>query len=259
MPVTLRLSGSTAAVPLIDALRPAFQARHPAVRLVADSPVGEMHNATQVQAQVAGGTLALAIISGSPSDDLWAAPLAVDALAVIVHADSPLASLTLAQLQQVFSGRTWRWSELGIADDAQVGAEIVVVSREPGSGTRAAFEDLALRERLDQDPSPVTTMAVLRLSSAAVVAYVAEHPAAIGYVALGALAASSEGASVKPLAIEGVPPGPEQVSSGAYRLSLPFHLVARKEPTGAGRQFLDFCLSPAGQRIVSQQYVSVLQ
>jgi phosphate transport system substrate-binding protein len=205
-----------------------------------------------MQTQIAEGDLPLAAIAGPPSEDLWSAPVAADALAVIVHPDNPLASLTLAQLHQVFSGRTWRWSELGV--QGLVGAEIVVVSREQGSGTRAAFEDLALRERPEQEPRSVTTMAVLRFSSAKVVAYVAEHPAAIGYVALGALDA---GAAVRVIAVEDVAPSAEQVAGGAYPLSLPLFIVARQEPTGAARQFLDFCLSPAGQAIVAQGYVRV--
>jgi phosphate transport system substrate-binding protein len=203
-----------------------------------------------VQTQIAEGTLPLAAIAGPPSEGLWAAPVAVDALAVIVHPDNPLTSLTLAQLQQVFAGRTWHWSELGV----QVDAEIVVVSREPGSGTRAAFEGQALRERPEQAPSPVTTMAMLRFSSAEVVDYVAEHPPAIGYVALGALDAQ---AAVRVIAVEDVTPGSKQGSGGAYPLSLPLFIVARQEPTGVARQFLDFCLSREGQRIVAQGHVPV--
>jgi phosphate transport system substrate-binding protein len=170
-----------------------------------------------------------------------------------VHAGNPLSSLTLTQLREVFSGRTWRWSELGAQASEQ---EIVVVTRETGSGTRAAFERQVLRSSPAQDAA-MTTMAVLRLSSARMVAYVAEHPAAVGYVALGALDAAPDRAQVKVLAIEGVAPGPAQVAAGDYPLSLPIHLVAPAEPTGAARRFLDFCLGPQGQRLVAERYVPV--
>jgi phosphate transport system substrate-binding protein len=50
---------------------------------------------------------------------------------------------------------------------------------------------------------------------------------------------------------------PENVASGAYRLALPFHLVALQEPTGAARRFVDFCLSPEGQEIVARTYLPV--
>jgi phosphate transport system substrate-binding protein len=253
-PETLTLVGSTAAAPLLDDLGQAFQKQHPAAILAGSRGA---YNAAQAQEAVLAGDLAWAAIAGSPSERLWAAPIAVDALAVIVHPDNPLSSLTLAQLQQVFSGRTWRWSELGVEG---VGSEILVLGREVGSGTRAAFEDLALRERPERDPLPLTKTALLRLSSADVVTYVAEHPAAIGYVALGALRAASDsegGAAVKVLAVEDVMPGSKQVAGGGYPLLLPIYLVARAEPTGTSRQFLDFCLSPAGQRLVARQYVPV--
>ena len=112
----------------------------------------------------------------------------------------------------------------------------------------------------DREPAPITTMAVLRFSSGTVAAYVAEHPTAIGYVALGALQSSPAALGERPvkvLSIEGVAPGPKQVAAGDYPLSLPLFYVARSEPSGVERQFLDFVLSPQGQRIVAQSYAPV--
>jgi len=72
-----------------------------------------------------------------------------------------------------------------------------------------------------------------------------------------ALAAIDAQTAVRTIAIEDVAPGPEQVSDGTYPFSLPLYLVAREEPTGAARAFLDFCLSAEGQRIVARRYVPV--
>jgi phosphate transport system substrate-binding protein len=253
---TLTLFGSTEAWPLLYTLGRAFQKNHPTVVVTG---LDEHTSSDYVQGAIHEGDLRWGVIAGSPSH-VWSAPLAVDALAVIVHPDNPLSSLTLTQLQQVFSGRAWRWSELG----AEVaGDEIVVVTRPAGSGTRATFVDQVMRERPELDATPITTMAVLRPSGESVAAYVAEHPAAIGYVALGMLdrdsarVASERVAEVKALAIEGVAPGPEQVARGDYPLSVPLFFIARAEPTGVERQFLDFCLSPEGQRLVARGYVPV--
>lgn len=251
-PQTLRLTGSTAAAPLLGVLGPAFEKRRPAIELVLDvDRLGAAH-AAQAQALVREGAFPLAVVAGAPPADLWSAPLAVDALALVVHADNPLPFLTLAQLRQIYVGRIWHWSELGVQVPED---EIVVISREPGSGTRAVFEDLALRAQPGEEPAPVTTAAVLRFGGAAVVDYVAEHPAAIGYVALGAL--EDRALPVRALVLEDAAPGPEAVAQGAYPLSLPLYLVAPSEPVGAARQFLDFCLSPEGQRLVGQAYVPV--
>jgi phosphate transport system substrate-binding protein len=268
-PAAFQVAGSTAAAPLLELLWPAFEKRHPEVPIVAEEELGHAHNTGQVLTLVAGGTAPLAAVAGleascsaagamgAPPDDLWSAPVAVDAIAVIVHRDNPVRSLTRAQLYQVFTGRTWHWNALGVkvgADTQMVGDEITVVSRERSCGTRAAFVDQALRARADLEPTPITTMAVLRMSSADVVAYVSQHPGAIGYVALAAIDAH---AGVRALAVEDVAPSAEQVSDGTYPFSLPLYLIAREEPTGAARVFLDFCLDAEGQRIIARQYAPV--
>jgi phosphate transport system substrate-binding protein len=257
-PEPFQVAGSTAAAPLLDLLGPAFKRRHPEIAVVADEGLAQANNAGQVLALVAEGTTSLGIVVGTdaPSatgSELWSAPVAVDAIAVIVHRDNPVRSLTRAQLYQVFTGRTWRWSALS-GNTQAVGDEITVVSRERNCGTRAAFVDQALRTRPDLDPTPITTMAVLQMSSAEVVAYVAEHAEAIGYVALAAIDVQS---NVRAIAVEDVAPGPEPVSHGRYPFSLPLYFVAQEEPTGAARTFLDFCLSTEGQQLIARQYAPV--
>ncbi len=284
--------------PLLELLAEGFQAQHPEFTAIV-----EAGNSAQGLAQVAEGTAArsterslrrLAAVAGSPPEGMWVAPIAVDGIAVIVHADNPAENLTLAQLYDVFSGRVWHWSELGIrmaedevSEDEVSKDEITVVSREGGSGTRAAFEALVMT--LGQgcqpisalevgasapqgraspgappcEPDPVTSTALMMLDSAAVVQFVADHPGAIGYVAHGYLnlRATDEpqvkARRVKALHVEDVPPTVEHVAEGSYRLSLPYTLVAPEEPTGVARQFVDFCLSAEGQAIVDQGYVPV--
>jgi phosphate transport system substrate-binding protein len=127
----------------------------------------------------------------------------------------------------------------------------------PGCRTIAAIElgggpRDAPAARAACEPDPVTSTAVLRLGSAAVVEYVAQHPSAIGYVARGHL---DDSAPVKALRIEGALPTPAHVADGSYRLSLPFYFAASQEPAGAARQFVDYCLSAHGQALVARQYV----
>ena len=61
--------------------------------------------------------------------------VALDGVAVIVHPSNPVSGLTLAQLEQVFTGQVDNWSALGGPD-----APVAVYGREAGSGTRGAFE-----------------------------------------------------------------------------------------------------------------------
>ena len=101
----------------------------------------------------------------------WRSALAQDAVAVIVNAANPASGLSLAQLREVFQGRALDWSSLGWGNQ-----EVIVVSREDGSGTRAAFEAAVMEGR------PVTLNAVVQPDGDAVVGYVARAPGAIGYV-----------------------------------------------------------------------------
>ena len=275
---TLVLVASPATTPLLDQLVRAFEAQNPSITVIVEDHHAPVLTGAPVPtgAPAREGAAALAAVAGAPPEGMWAAPIAVDAIAVVVHPDNLLDGLTLAQLYDVFSGQTWHWSELGAGGRAE--DEIEVLSRQEGSPTRAAFEAQVMAqgpgcrpvvafelgaapaeptptfERPPCEPDPVTSTALLRMDGAAVVEYVAAHPAAIGYVAHGHVSGQ-----VKALRVEGVPPVPANVADGSYRLSLPIYLVApsAREPSGAARRFVDHCLSAQGQSIVAQRYAPV--
>jgi phosphate transport system substrate-binding protein len=120
--------------------------------------------------------------------------------------------LTSEQIQAIFTGRIQRWSELGGAD-----RPIVLVSREAGSGTFSAFEELVM------EGVTITPATLRQGSNGAVRQIIADHPDAIGYVSLGIV-----DASVRAVAIDGVEPAVATVESGAYTLVRPFLLVWRR-------------------------------
>jgi phosphate transport system substrate-binding protein len=270
-PVTLqasiKVSAATAAVPLLTRLARAFEARHRWATVVIEG-VNSYHALRQVQA----GTADLGACAVRVGDEVWAAPIALDAVAIIVHRDNPLENLTLAQVRDIFGGRAWRWEDVGIE---WTEAEIMVVSREEGSGTRMAFEAAAMtvpgsgtcQPRLAVDPQappgygirvqacpagPVTPTAVIMVGSDAVLAYVQEHRGAIGYVSQAHISPM-----VKAVSIEGLRPSPADIQGGGYLLVEPFFLVASREPNGPPRAFIDFVLSAEGQAIVAKGYVPV--
>jgi len=125
----------------------------------------------------------------------------------------------------------------------------VVVSREEGSGTRAAFEEMVM----GKEGPPIVDTAILQPSNGAVRTTVATTPDSIGYLSFGYL-----DESVKALAIDGVEATEANAASGAYPIVRPLNLLTKGEPTGAVKAWLDFILSDEGQKIVADEgYIPV--
>ena len=234
-PVHLKVAGSTSMQPLVEELAQAYAERHQQVTITVEGR-GSLMGIESVRQ----GEVDIGMTSGKEPDDtlLWSTPIALDGIAIVVHPQNRVEGLTMLQLKDVFFGQVWDWKDVG----GQAG-EIVTVSREDGSGTRAVFEELVMQGKR------VTPTAVVMPSSRAVVEYVAEHPQAIGYVSMGQL-----NQEVKVLEIEEAAPTPDSVRQGSYHLLRPLFLVTRQEPTGEVKGFVDFVLSPTGQSIVGRKY-----
>lgn len=163
--------------------------------------------------------------------------IAWDGIAIIVHPSNPLSDLSLDQVREIFTGRTESWASLGGST-----RPITVVTREEGSGTRGAFEELVM------EGEKITPAALRQDSNGAVRVMVAGDPGAIGYISLGIV-----DERVKPLSIEGVSPSQETVSSEAYGLVRPFLFLVKGEPQGLAKEFIEYVLSPSGQEILEQE------
>jgi phosphate transport system substrate-binding protein len=148
--------------------------------------------------------------------------------------------LGLLQVRDLFSGRVSEWQAVG--GWAAQGV-VQAVSREEGSGTRIAFEALAM------DGVPVTPRAVVALSGQGVIDYVAGHPDAVGYVSMAFVSPA-----VKVLKIEGEYPTPESAGRASYPLTRNLWLVTADPTSEATQHFVDFALSPAGQEIVEARF-----
>ena len=161
---------------MLRELGQAYQARHPNV-LVDVQGGGSAIGISLLNA----GEADLAAVSwqeegSQPPDGLSAVPIGRDAVAIIVHPQNRVKGLTLLQVRAIYRGEILDWAAFGGPAE-----EPIVVSREDGSGTRTAFEALTM------GGDRVTLNALVMPTSAAVVDYVAQHRAAIGYVTMAAL------------------------------------------------------------------------
>ena len=138
------------------------------------------------------------------------------------------------------------------AAPATLDKDIVVVSREDGSGTRGAFIELFGVEQKDADGKKVdyTTLdAEIVNSTSVVLQTVAGNDAAIGYISLGSL-----NDTVKALQIDGADATVENIKSGAYKVARPFNIATKAEVSEAAQAFIDFILSAEGQAVVADNH-----
>jgi phosphate transport system substrate-binding protein len=163
--------------------------------------------------------------------------LAVDGIAVIVHKDNPIDDLSLEQIQGIFSGTLRDWSELGVDQGM-----IIPVTREEGSGTRGAFEEMVMADMMISDACLVQD------SNGAVREIIATTQQGIGYISVG-LVDDRE----KALAINGIEPTLANLITCKYRFTRPFLLLVKEEPTGIIKAFIDYALSDKGQGILKAE------
>ena len=152
-------------------------------------------------------------------------------------------------------------SAAGSAGDASTGSgalsgAITVISREDGSGTRGAFVELTgVEEKNDagEKIDNTTVDAEIANKTDVVLTSVAGNEKAIGYVSLGSL-----NDTVKAVKVDDVEATVDNVKSGDYKLSRPFNIATKGEPTGVAKDFINFILSQEGQAVVAEnKYIPV--
>ena len=154
--------------------------------------------------------------------------LAYDGIAIIVNPENPVSDLTLEQIAEIYTGRITNWKDLGGND-----AEIVLIGREAGSGTRDGFESIV-------DVKDSCKYAQELTATGAVISAVEANPLAIGYASLSAV-----GDTVAMVTVEGVECSEDTVKDGSYEVQRPFVFVTNKSVTLSeqAQAFVDFATS----------------
>lgn len=170
-----------------------------------------------------------------------------DALAVYVNKDNPISEITVEQLAQIFAegGTITRWSQLGVTIPGAADDTIVRVSRQSSSGTYEFFREHVLQKKDFKLGSRDMN------GSKEVVELIGNTKTAIGYSGMGYATPA-----VKMLKVAGAPGQPffaptvENTINKTYPLARSLQLYTLGEPQGAVRKYIDWILSPAGQKIL---------
>jgi len=235
----LTLGGSTSVEKIGIALGDEFMALNPDVSFTYDATGSSAGVKAAGEKTVMIGTASRGIKDSEKADyGLDEYVLAFDGIAVVVNPANEVAELTMDQVLAIYKGEITNWSEVGGADE-----KIIVVSREDGSGTRGAFEEIVgFEDELLAD-------ATIKDGNGNVHATVAGETQAIGYVSFTYL-----NDEVKSLVIDGGNATVEEVLAGTYPISRPFNMVFYEaELSEVGKAFIEFCKTPEAYAIIEDK------
>ena len=233
---TVSTDGSTSMEKVVNSLGESFMLANKDVKFTYN-PTG---SGSGIQA-VSEGRCDIGLSSRALKDDekasgLTETILALDGIAIVVNPENPVSDLDVDTIAKIYTGEITNWKDVGGND-----AEIVLIGREAGSGTRDGFESItgtkdscAYRQELTSTGDVINT--------------VSQNPDAIGYASLSAV-----GDSVKALTVGGVEATEATVKDGSYVVQRPFVLVTKEgtELSAAAQAFFDYATSADAASVIS--------
>ena len=229
--------GSTSMEKVIGVLGESFMETNPDVSFTYN-PTGSGSGITAVSEKRCDiGLSSRALKDEEKNSGLTETVLAYGGIAIIVNPENAISDLSIEDIAKIYTGEITNWKDLGGAD-----AEIVVIGREAGSGTRDGFESITgtsekcvYRQELTSTGDVITT--------------VSQNPDAIGYASLSAVKDT-----VKALTVGGVAPTEDTVKDGSYVVQRPFVLVTRTDEklNDAAQAFFDYATSADAVELIAK-------
>ncbi len=264
-----RIDGSTATIPITAELARQFitgadgevyayiyhNTTHPAY--LALMGITEERKDYNEYEYIPGDTTADIIFVTEPSEDekalsekfdipLDVTPVVLDGFVFITHKDNPVDSLTVEQIQGIYSGSITNWKEVGGED-----APIIPYQRERNSGSQTAMEQMVMKDVPLMDAPPGYNISGMG-GLIEVVAEYENSKSSIGYTYDFYLNNLYKNDNVKVLAVNGISPANENLVSGEYPFTTSYYAVIRRGDDGMGARLRDFMLTPEGQAMVQQ-------
>ncbi len=237
----IMIAGSTSIQPIAEKLAEHYAKTHPAVKI----EVQGGGSSAGIQAARSGvaeiGTSSRELKDGEK--DLFTTVLAYDAIVLIVNPGNPLNDISIADTARLFSSAAPDWKDFS---DGKTAAPITAITREEGSGTRGAFEELVMHT------AEISARCLVQDSTGALREIVADDPNACGYISFGAL-----NSRVKALSVGGVKPLMENMTASdknkRYKIIRPFLFVTKTKPDGACLEFINYIRSEEGAKLLTQE------
>ena len=241
-PYTIEVGGSTSVTPLMELFAEEYQKIHSHIKVnINGTGSGDGINNAGKLYQI--GMSSRELTPAEQGMGLKEIIVAIDGIAVIVNSENQVSDLSLEQIKNIYTGAISDWSQVSGGEKR---GRIAVISREEGSGTRGAFEELVGFQ------GKLLAGATESTSTEAIKAGIVGNPDAIGYISLG-----SVDDTVKAIAVGGVAALNDNVVNGTYKIARPFIVLTGDNLHDESKAFVDWMLSPEGQTIVKKSWIPV--
>ena len=180
-------------------------------------------------------------------------PVCYDSFVFITHKDNPVESLTVEQIQKIYSGKITNWKEVGGKN-----LKIVAYQREPNSGSQTAMEEWVMKGIPMTKPPTAEISTGMGMLIEAVAGYT-NSAMSLGYTYKYYVDRLYKSPEIKILKINGITPSDDNVRNNSYAFIAPYNAVIRStDAEEVGGRFLNWMLSDEGQACIAQAgYVSL--
>ena len=234
----LRISGGTAHIPVMKEAAKRIMAFNPDIQIT----IAGGGSGAGIK-QVGEGLVNIGNSGRKPTDSeiskygLFMYKWAIDGVTAVVHPDNPVKRLSSKQLQDIYAGKIANWKSLG-GDDRPIN----LYTRDKASGTREVFWKKALGK------GDISGKAHFVASNGAMKSAVTNDPYAIGYISVGYL-----DTSVTAVRLDNVTPSLQTVQTGEYKVARGLYSNTKGEFSGLAKTFIQYLLSPEGQKIAVEK------
>lgn len=253
---SITISGSTTVLPVISNAADIFKKSHPDMNIIVNAGGSGVGMNQLGEKKTDMGMISRDIsedeISKYPDADFNVIAIGKDAVVAVVSSeiyDAGIKELTIAQLASIYKGEIKNWKELGGPDK-----DILCVDKEASRGTRHVFMEIVLG---DKEAKAAGADLVLGSNNEEQTAIV-QSDAAIGMLSNAWLNKDVKGLSIKMTDGTSIEPTIANIINGTYPITRKLEIVTRGKATGSLKEFIDYVLSPEGQKLVEEAgYVKI--